>query len=58
MVNAKWEPAQRSLYGEFVYTEAHVNCDLLEDGGVIKRALVNAGLDNLVFKCPKFINPT
>lgn len=57
MVNAKWIPTPRSSYEEFMYTEAHVNRDLLEDGCVIKRAILNAGSENLVFKCPQFINP-
>lgn len=57
MVNAKWEATPRSHYSEFVFTDDHVNHDLLANGGVIKRAIVNAGLENLIFKHRKYINP-
>lgn len=55
MVNAKWIPTDRSLYADCVHTEAHINHDLLTNSGVIKRAIVSAGLENLIFKYPRYI---
>lgn len=52
MTNAKVVTVARSQSPEFVFTEAHLNGKLLIDNGIIKRAIVNLGLDKLLFQHP------
>lgn len=57
MTNAKIITVARSHIPEYVFTEAHLNKDLLTDGGIIKKAIVNSGLDRLLFQHAKCVYP-
>lgn len=49
MTNAKTVTVARSRIPEYVFDEAHLNKYLLIDSGIIKKAIVNFGLDKFLF---------
>lgn len=56
MTNAKTKTIVRSCFPNFGYVEAYLNRDLLTKGGIIKSAILNFGLERLLFQHPTYVN--